>query len=65
MLNMQKDDVILNKCIYGLIQAVRQYYEKAKILKNLGFVGGNVNPCLCIKNIVKGIVVVAFMKMMI
>ena len=37
MLYKQKDDlIILHKCIYGLVQAVRQYYKKAiEILKNL------------------------------
>ena len=54
------DCIILNKCIYCLVQASRQYYKKAvKILKNSGFVGSNVNPCLYIKKSVKGIVYVA------
>ena len=48
--------IILNKCIYGLIQVAMQYYKKAiKFLKNLGFVGDNVNPCLYIKKSAKGI----------
>ena len=36
-----KDDcIILNKCIYGLVQAARQYYKKAVgILNNLAFLG--------------------------
>ena len=56
----QDDCIILNKCIYTLVQAVRQYYKKAaKILKNLGFVGGNVDPCLYIEKSAKGIVYVA------
>ena len=39
--------IILNQCIYGLVQSARQYYKNAlKILKKLGFVGGYVNPCL-------------------
>ena len=39
------DCIILNKCIYGLVQAAWQYYKKAvKILKKLGFVGSNVDP---------------------
>ena len=44
MSDMEKDDcVILNKCIYGLVQAARQYYKKAiKILKNLGFIDGKL-----------------------
>ena len=41
------DCIILNKCIYGFVQAARQYYKKAiKIQKNSGFIGGNVDPCL-------------------
>ena len=34
--NVKKDKcIILNKCIYGLVQAARQYYKKAvKVLKN-------------------------------
>ena len=44
--DMGKDDcIILNKCIYGLVQAARQYYKKAtKILKKSLFIGVNVNP---------------------
>ena len=30
-----------------------------RILKNVGFIGGNVNPCLYVKESVKGIVYVA------
>ena len=30
----ENDSIILNKCIYGLVQATRQYYKKViKILK--------------------------------
>ena len=48
MSNNKKDDcIILNKWVYGLFQAAMQYYKNAiKILKNLGFVGGNIDPCL-------------------
>ena len=48
MADVKKDDcIILKKCIYGLIQAARQYYKKAvEILKNSGFEGGNIDPCL-------------------
>ena len=61
MSNVQKDDcIILNKCIYGLVQSARQYYEKAvKILKNLGFIGGNVDPCLYMKKCAMDIVCIA------
>ena len=36
---------------------MRQYYKKAiEILKNLGLVEGNVNPCLYVKKSAKGVV---------
>ena len=39
---------------------MRYYCKKAdKILKNLGFVGGNVDPCLYVNKSAKGIVYVA------
>ena len=42
--------VISIKCIYGLVQAARQYCKKVvKILKKLGFIGDNVDPCLHVK----------------
>ena len=42
---MKKKDncIILNKCIYGLVQAAWQYYKKAlEILKSSGFKGGSI-----------------------
>ena len=52
MSDVGKDDcIILNKCIYGLVQAVRQYYKKD--IKNLVFLGGNVDPCLYTKKSAK------------
>ena len=53
---VNKDDcIILNKCIYGLVQETRQYYKKAvEILKKLGFIGGNVDSCLYAKKSLKG-----------
>ena len=61
MADVKKDDcVILNKCIYGLVQAACQYYKKAvEILKSSGFVGGNIDPCLYVKKSMKGIVYIA------
>ena len=61
MLDLGRDYcIILNKCIYGLVQAARQYYKKAvKIWTKLGFVGGNFNPCLYVKKSEKGIVYLA------
>jgi len=41
------DALLLNKCIYGLVQAARQYHKKmVTILKQIGFKGGDVDPCL-------------------
>ena len=56
MSDIEKDDcIILNKCIYYLVQAARHYYKKTvEILKNLGFVGGNVDPCLNFEKSIKG-----------
>ena len=61
MYDVKKDDcVILNKCIYSLVQAAWQYYKKAvKILKSSGFIGGSIDLCLYIKKSTKGIVYVA------
>ena len=61
MPNVKKDDcIILNKCIYGLVQAAWQKYKKTiEILKNSGFVGGTINPCLYVKKSMKGIVYLA------
>ncbi len=42
----EEDDVLaLNKCIYGLVQAARQYHKKAvEVLPKIGFNGGEVDP---------------------
>ena len=55
------DDVLeLKKTIYGLVQASRQYFKKfTKVLKKMGFEGGDVDPCLMMKNGTKGIVFIA------
>ena len=58
MSNIGKDEcIILNKCIYDLVEGGRQYYEKA--LKNSGFIGGNVDPCFYVKKSEKGVVYIA------
>ena len=50
----------MNNCIYGLVQAVRQYCEKdVEILKNSGFVGGRIDRCLYFKKSMQGIVYIA------
>ena len=42
--------VLLRHCIYGLVQAARQYYKHiVAILKKIGFSGGDVDPCLFTK----------------
>ena len=57
------DCIILNKCIYGLVQAAQQYYKKAvEILKSSGFVGGSIDPCLYVKRSAKGVVHVALYR---
>ena len=41
------DCVKLLKFIYGLVQAARQWWKKlTKILRDMGFIGGDVDPCL-------------------
>ena len=57
MSDVEKDDcIILNKCIYGLVQAACQYYKKAvEILKNSGFVEGSTELCLYVKKSTKDI----------
>jgi len=56
----EKDALQLFQCIYGLVQAARQYYKKfIKILKSIGFVGGDVDPCLLMRNDENGLIYVA------
>ena len=57
----QEDEVLLlQKCIYGLVQAARQYNKKmVEILKKIGFTGGDVDPCLFVKRSSKGICFIA------
>ncbi len=42
------DDVLaLNKCIYDLVQAARQYHKRdLEVLCKIGFNGGDVDTCL-------------------
>ena len=53
MIDMGKDDcIILNKCIYSLIQAEWQYHKKAvKILKKSGFMRGNLDPASMLRRV--------------
>jgi len=61
MRNVTNDDILLLlQCIYGLVQAARQYYKKVvKILKKIGFRGGDVDPCLFSRQNEKGICLIA------
>ena len=52
--------VILNHTIYGLVQSARQFFKKlVKCLTDLGFVKGDVDPCLLTKKTNEGIIYVA------
>ncbi len=52
------DVILLNMCIYQLVQAAGQYHKNSAhqhIFKNkIGFEGGDIDPCLCYasKNII-------------
>ena len=56
MVDVKEDEaLLLQSTIYGLVQSARQYYKKAtKILKDLGFLGGTVDPCLFHRETEKG-----------
>jgi len=52
--------LLLRQCIYGLVQAARQYYKRfVTILKKIGFKGGDVDPCLFSKKSEKGLCFIA------
>ena len=57
-LKSNEDEIlILDKCIYGLVQSAHQYCEKVvRILKQLGFTGGDVDTCLFDCRSIKGAV---------
>ena len=43
--------VLLNKALYGLVQAARQWYKRFKMaIQSLDFVPSAEDPCLFIKN---------------
>ena len=56
MIDVKEDKaLLLQSTIYGLVQSARQYYKKAtKILKDLGYSGGTVGPCLFYRETEKG-----------
>jgi Reverse transcriptase (RNA-dependent DNA polymerase) len=52
--------LILNKTIYSLFQSARDFYNKlVSALKDCGFQGSLVYPCLWIKHFNQGIVIIA------
>jgi len=52
--------LILNKTIYGLVQSAREFYNKlVSALKDCGFQGSLVDPCLWIRHFDQGIVMIA------
>ena len=57
LVHTERQCVRLWKAIYGLVQVSRQYFKMfTKILKGLGFMGGDVDPCLMVKQSDVGIV---------
>ena len=45
--NREEDAVLLLESIYGTVQSARQYFKKAvRILKEIGFTGDEMDPCL-------------------
>ena len=49
---IKNDCIILRICIYSLVHATKQCNKKTiQILKKVGLTGGNVNPCLYLKNV--------------
>ena len=60
-LNTGPDEcLLLNKTIYGLVQLACQFFKKLiQCLRELGFSGGEVDPCLMVKKTKEGIVYVA------
>jgi len=56
----ENECLLLTASIDGLVQAARMYFLKVtKMLRQAGFVGGNVDPCLFYRRNKKGTVVIA------
>ena len=54
-----QDALKLQKCIYGLVQAARQYHKNmVEMLKSIGFKGGDIDPCLYMKRDKNGLIYV-------
>ena len=50
----EDENLLLDKCIHGLVQSEIQYHKKAvAILKKIGFEGGEVDPCLYVWESIK------------
>ena len=59
-LERDKQCVLLKKSIYGLVQAARMYFLKfMKVLRIIGFVGGNADPCMMVRRNGNGVVFIA------
>jgi len=60
-LESQPDEVLLlQQTIYGLVQSAREYFKKfIHVLKNIGFIGGTIDPCLMLRRNKSGIVYIA------
>ena len=60
-LEHENDDCVkVEKSIYGLVQSARQYFTKfTKSLREIGFVGGNADPCLMMRKDKHGVVYIA------
>jgi hypothetical protein len=60
MQRFEDECLLLQKTIYGLVQSGRQYFKTfTSVLIELGFEGGQVDPCLMMKKNDKGIVYIA------
>ena len=61
MKNVDPDDILmLDKSIYGLVQASRQWHKKmVKILEECGFKKSEVDPCLFLEKFEEGTVYIA------
>jgi Reverse transcriptase (RNA-dependent DNA polymerase) len=57
LIHLDDEILLLLKSLYGLVQSARQFYLMyVKILKQIGFVQSNADPCLLIKKSNLGIV---------
>ena len=61
MKNTGPNDILaLQACIYGLVQASRQFHKKmVELLRKIGFTGGDSDPCLFVRKNKFGICYIA------